>query len=310
MGWRKRAFSLVELLVVIAVVAVLIGMLMPALQRAREQANQIECLSNISQLTMAILMYCQDNQGWFPRAAPYAESSAKIVGPGVPAGMATGESPQDYIWWQQASRDTLAAPDRDIFNSPVLKYLGFRSDTRTVKTVVDFYEERQRVLRCPSDPLADHPNPTNEPDGPYYYSYTLNNLMQSLDPGIAHDGEYLPINVKTKEPFEVAGKLVRVRNPAMKILLVEQSETNIDDGSFDPTEGTNLLSVRHDRSAQYPPDTPSGYINVNGVWTVRNGSCKGNVSFCDGHADFVPRGYVDDPNYKINGDILCWDPLR
>jgi prepilin-type N-terminal cleavage/methylation domain-containing protein/prepilin-type processing-associated H-X9-DG protein len=294
---EDRAFTLVELLVVIAIIAVLMAVLLPAMNRAREQANQVTCLSNLRQLDMAIMMYCQDNQGWFPRAAPYTAPSQP-------------ESTQDWIWWQQTS-NPFVAPNRDIFNSPILKYLGIKPDSRQVPTVVDFYEQRQRVLRCPSDPLADHPRSTSsgDQDGNYYYSYTLNNLMQSLDPMIPKDGFYLPINKKTNKPFVVAGKLVRVRNPATKILLVEESDLTIDDGSFDPTEGTDLLSVRHDHTALYPPDSPTGYVQVGGVWTVRNGNSRGNVAFCDGHADFVPRAYVDDPNYKVNLDIAPWDPF-
>jgi prepilin-type N-terminal cleavage/methylation domain-containing protein/prepilin-type processing-associated H-X9-DG protein len=309
MSQKNRAFTLVELLVVMGIIAVLTAVLLPAMNRAREQANQITCLSNLRQLSMAIIMYCQDNEGWFPRAAPYAVASAVVLG--RPTSAATqGESTQDYIWWQQVSHDTRTAPNRDIFNSPILKYLGFKSDSPPADTKVNFNEQRQCILRCPSDPLLDHPDETGiEPDGSYFYSYSLNNLMQSLDPGISDDGYYLPINIKTGKPFVVAGKLVRVRNPSLKILFVEESDITIDDGSFDPTEGTNLLSVRHDHSARFPPDSPLGYIQVNGVWTVRNGQCRGNVSFCDGHADFVPRAYVNDPNYKLTDDIACYDPF-
>jgi prepilin-type processing-associated H-X9-DG protein len=287
----------VELLVVIAIIAVIMGILLPAVSRAREQANQVTCLSNLRQLGMAFILYCQDNQGWMPRAAPYATGNSP-------------ESPQDFLWWQQASRNQMVAPDRDIFNSPLMKYLGIRPDTPAVKRPPEFSNDRQRVLRCPSDQLADHPASVvmGDVNGNYYYSYSVNNLMQSLDPANPRDISIVPTNIKTGKPFDVAGKLVRVRNPAGKILMVEESELTIDDGSFDPTSGTNLLSVRHDRSSVQPADLPTGYIKVNGVWTVRNGSCRGNVSFCDGHADFVPRALVDDPNYQVTGDLPAFDP--
>jgi prepilin-type N-terminal cleavage/methylation domain-containing protein/prepilin-type processing-associated H-X9-DG protein len=89
-SWRrgdragKRGFTLVELLVVIGIIAVLIGILMPTLSRAREQGRNARCLSNLRQIGQAMNMYTAENKGFI------CPASVQWFDPGPKAGR--GES--------------------------------------------------------------------------------------------------------------------------------------------------------------------------------------------------------------------------
>lgn len=62
---QRRAFSIIELIIVIAIIGFLAALLLPAVKKAREQAHQTQCASNLRQLTVAYMTYAQDNHDAF-----------------------------------------------------------------------------------------------------------------------------------------------------------------------------------------------------------------------------------------------------
>ncbi len=62
---RYKPFTLIELLIVVAIIAILAGMLLPALNQARERAKSITCLNQQKQLLQKLILYSNDWQGWY-----------------------------------------------------------------------------------------------------------------------------------------------------------------------------------------------------------------------------------------------------
>jgi type II secretory pathway pseudopilin PulG len=114
-----EAFTLVELLVVIGIIAVLISVLLPALARARDAANSVKCLGNMRQVGMAVSLYVNETKGrWLP---PYRMPEPTVNY--VPGGAANNwnSAPYFYTWlsgkyFKEDPRIWICPSDRYVLN--------------------------------------------------------------------------------------------------------------------------------------------------------------------------------------------------
>jgi prepilin-type N-terminal cleavage/methylation domain-containing protein len=141
-GVRRPGFTLVELLVVIGIIAVLISILLPALNKAREASKRAACASNLHQLYITLQIYANANRDQVPIGVSGGNNAA------------IADASNYFL-----SRRNSSAPDPDVGNGRFTA-LGLLFKAGILKT-----GDSGRVLYCPSQTSLDHD--FNTPDNPW-----------------------------------------------------------------------------------------------------------------------------------------------
>lgn len=236
---KKRGFTLVELLVVIAIIGILIGLLLPAVQAARESARRMQCTNNLKQYGLAVHNYLGTNNDSFP---PMNASSA------------TTFSVQARLFPYMEASNISSLID---YSQPVYKSAGMGNNV-ILNHLTDALNCNAGFLACPSDPhagrkmksgfkiFADVAN-TNAVAGEFYpSSYCICGGSTAIKIGTRVDG-----TTKGNGAFYYGSntKLASIVDGTSNTLLMAEStigcgEENVPNASYDEMSA-NPIEIKH-----------------------------------------------------------------
>ena len=259
----------------IAIIAILAAMLLPALSKAKAKAKTTQCLSTLRQWGLGLQLFATDNEDQMPRdgtdnGGQYGVDTGNTIGPG---------SPNDPFAWFNALPDNMG-------DKPFSNY--WNGVTSNYKQRLPFPGGQGKVWHCAAAQAAGNDNFLK--GGSFgFFSYVMNIDLKLLST--------IRNNVQGNS-FEYPNmpKLGGVKNPTAVVLLV--------DSTFSPSLESNPSSP--DRNGIFPAARSERF-------TKRHSNYGGNLVFTDGHAAFFRRSYITNGTTareeKFNADVY-WNPNR
>jgi len=288
MKLNSNGFTLIELLVVMVIIALLVGMLMPALGSVKDYARTIQCMNNLRQLGMAVIMYQNDNGGYFPPAA-------------VDGAYVTGASTENCHRWH-GERETQYYdsnnPEDYIFeprNGMLFGYLAGR---------------QKELLTCPRFSLFKR---AGEIEWPNAWTGLPDTAPESGGGAYGYNDTYIGgthyLTGFAPSAYEKPTRETELGDPTKTIIFADTAvavqaggEQYLVEWSF--VQPPFYLMETPWGSGNWKPDPTYAWGMPTPTMHFRHsGGMRCNVLFADGHVDSVLWGFTNPINYYGGNDI-------